>query len=355
MTGQKILRITVIFAAGIALLWLTVAYFLPVGLPFLIGLLVAKLAYPISRRLQEGLKLPSWIATFLCVSAVFLALVTGLWLLLRTLFSQLGALMAELPAVTASMEAPLHRAQAWLLELCSRAPAGIAPTLRGWTEDLIGQSSHLGERISDTAFSVMGGMVTGLPDVLLFAVTAVLSSFMLCARLPELKKWVKSKLPLRWRIHLHRLRKQLREVLSSWFKAQLKLLALTFAIVTAGLLFLRFPFAVLLGAVIAVVDALPVLGAGVILLPWGTVLLLQGDTHRGLALVLLYGITALTRTAMEPRLVGRQLGLNPLLTLLAIYAGFKLCGVAGMLLFPIGATLLRQVYELMDTALQKGA
>lgn len=355
MTGQKILRISLISAAGIALLWLTVTCFLPVGLPFLIGLLVAKLAYPISQRLQKGLRMPQWAATFLCVSAVFLALVTGLWLLLRTLFSQLGALMAELPAVTASMEGPLHRVQVWLLELCSKAPAGIAPTLRGWTEDLFGQSFHLGERLSDTAFSVMGGMVTSLPDVLLFAVTAVLSSFMLCARLPELKKWVKSKLPLRWRMHLHRLRKQLREVLSSWFKAQLKLLVLTFGIVTAGLLFLRLPFALLLGAIIAVVDALPVLGAGVILLPWGTVLLLQGDTQRGLALVLLYGITALTRTAMEPRLVGRQLGLNPLMTLLAIYAGFKLCGIAGMLLFPIGATLLRQVYDLMDTALQKGS
>lgn len=355
MTGQKILRIALIMAAGIALLWLTAAYFLPVGLPFLIGLLVAKLAYPIAQRLQKGLRFPQWVATFLCVSAVFLALVTGLWLLLRTLFSQLGALMAELPAMTESMSQPLNRLQGWLLELCSRAPDGIAPTLRSWTEGLIGQSSHLGERLSDTAFSMMGGMVTSLPDVVLFTVTAVLSSFMLCARLPELKKWLKNKLPLRWRIHLHRLRKQLRDVLSSWFKAQLKLLALTFAIVTAGLLVLRLPYAILLGAVIAVVDALPVLGAGVILLPWGTIVLLQGDTQRGLALVLLYGITALTRTAMEPRLVGRQLGLNPLMTLIAIYAGFKLCGVAGMLLFPVGATLLRQVYELMETALQKGS
>lgn len=355
MTGQKIIRIGLISAAGIALLWLTAAYFLPVGLPFLIGLLVAKLAYPISQRLQKGLRLPRWAATFLCVSAVFLALVTGLWLLLRTAFSQLGALMAELPAMTESMEGPLSRLQAWLLHLCSRAPAGIAPTLRSWTEDLIGQGAHLGERLSDTAFSLMGGMVTSLPDVVLFTVTAVLSSFMLCARLPELKKWIKSKLPLRWRIHLHRLRKQLREVLSSWFKAQLKLLALTFGIVTAGLLFLRLPYAVLLGVIIALVDALPVLGAGVILLPWGTIALLQGDTRTGLSLVLLYGITALTRTVMEPRLVGRQLGLNPLLTLIAIYAGFRLCGIAGMLLFPVGATLLRQVYELMETALQKGS
>ena len=355
MTGQKILRIALIAAAGAALLWLTAAYFLPVGLPFLIGLFVAKLAYPISQRLQTGLRLPGWIATFLCVSAVFLALITGLWLLFRTLFSQLGALMAELPAMTESMEGPLHRLQGWLLNLCSRAPAGIAPTLRDWTQNLIGQSSHLGERLSDTAFSMMGGMVTSLPDVVLFAVTAVLSSFMLCARLPELKKRLKSKLPLRWRIHLHRLRKQLREVLSGWFKAQLKLLALTFGIVTVGLLILRLPYAILLGAIIAVVDALPVLGAGVILLPWGTVVLLQGNTQRGLALILLYGVTALTRTAMEPRLVGRQLGLNPLLTLIAIYAGFKLCGIAGMLLFPLGATLLRQVYELMETALQKGS
>ena len=69
-----------------------------------------------------------------------------------------------------------------------------------------------------------------------------------------------------------------------------------------------------------------------------------------LGMLLLYGIAALTRTALEPRLLGRQLGLHPLLTLLALYAGFRLCGVGGMILFPIGAILLRQLWELLHAA-----
>ncbi len=354
MTGQKILRIALILAIGAALLWLSIAFFLPVLLPFGIGLLVAKLAQPIAQRLHSVLRFPQWAATFLCVSAVFAALAFGVWLLLRTLFSQLGTLAAELPALTNSLSGPLDSLRGQLLRLCARAPASLAPTLTGWTQSLFQSGSMLGERLSERAFSIMGGMVTSLPDVLLFTVTAILSSFMLCSRLPELKKWLKNRLPLRWQTQLSQFRQQLRGVLSGWCKAQLKLTLLTFAIVTAGLFFLKLPYALILGTVIALVDALPILGAGTVLLPWGAVALLQGNTQQGLGLVLLYGITALTRTTLEPRLIGRQLGLNPLLTLLALYAGFRLCGITGMLLFPIGATLLRQIYELMETALQRG-
>lgn len=351
MARQKFLRAAAITVLGAAALWVTVAYCLPVLLPFLIALLVARLAQPLAIRLETRLRFPTWAATFLCVSGVFALLAAVVWLLVRTVLVQLGTLAQELPGVLTSLGEPLSRLEQWLLQLCSRAPGKLGPALQEWVQSLLQKGSMLGERLSGMALRFMGGMVTGIPDVILFAVTAILSSFMLCARLPELRKWLKNKLPSHTQKQLADFARQLRGVLGGWLKAQLKLTGVTFGIVSIGLLILRVRYAFLLGGVIALIDALPVLGSGTILLPWGAVVLMQGDTRMGIGLVLLYAAAALTRTALEPRLLGRQLGLPPLLTLIALYSGFRLCGVAGMLLFPIGAIVLRQCYDLIEIAI----
>ena len=97
--------------------------------------------------------------------------------------------------------------------------------------------------------------------------------------------------------------------------------------------------------VITAVDALPVFGTGTILIPWALVLFLRGQTKTGVGLVVLYGAAALSRQALEPRLVGKQVGLNPVLTLLALYTGYRLLGVGGMIVFPITAMLLKQIWD----------
>lgn len=118
----------------------------------------------------------------------------------------------------------------------------------------------------------------------------------------------------------------------------------TFLIVSAGLFLLSIDAPLVLGAVIAVVDALPVFGTGTVLIPWGLWSLLQGDTVLGVGLLILYGLAAATRTSLEPRLVGKQIGLHPLLALLSMYAGFQLFGIAGMILLPLLAILARQLW-----------
>jgi predicted PurR-regulated permease PerM len=82
------------------------------------------------------------------------------------------------------------------------------------------------------------------------------------------------------------------------------------------------------------------------LIPWGILLLLQGTPFGGWGLLVLYALISVTRTILEPRFLGRQIGLHPLLTLLALYAGFRLFGFWGMLLLPVGVMLLKQLYDL---------
>ena len=125
-----------------------------------------------------------------------------------------------------------------------------------------------------------------------------------------------------------------------WLLAQVKLAGMTLIILTAGFLLLRITYAPLWALAVALVDAFPVLGTGTVLIPWALVCFIQGDGGRAVGLLGLYAVASLTRSAMEPKLVGQHLGLDPLTTLLALYAGYRFWGLPGMLLSPLLAVTL---------------
>ena len=129
--------------------------------------------------------------------------------------------------------------------------------------------------------------------------------------------------------------RRMRGVLGKWLLAQCKLMSITFAIVAAGLTLLRIPSSLLWALLVALVDALPILGTGTVLVPWSVVSFLQGDTPRALGILGIYITAALTRSMLEPKLLGQHLGLDPLVTLIALYIGYRLWGVGGMILAPL--------------------
>ena len=180
-------------------------------------------------------------------------------------------------------------------------------------------------------------------------VTALLSAYFLAGDAPRLRALAARHVPEEWRARGGQLLVRLRAALRGYVLAQGKLLLVTFGVVSLGLLAaLRRPHAVLLGALIAVVDALPVLGSGTVLLPWAAVSLLRGSGGLAIGLTVTYAAAAFARSALEPRLLGRQIGLPPLLTLLSLYAGYRLFGLAGMILLPLAVLLAKQVWELAE-------
>jgi predicted PurR-regulated permease PerM len=166
--------------------------------------------------------------------------------------------------------------------------------------------------------------------------TGCLAAYMISARLPRLRKALAD---APW---THRLLR-LRHALWGWLKAQLKLSGLCFLILTVGLTVLDIPYAPLWSFFIALVDAVPLLGTGTVLIPWAVVSLLQHRQLQAVGLLIIYGITFFARNALEPRLVGKQLGLDPLLTLAALYAGFLFWGIGGMLLAPLACVVVKEV------------
>lgn len=187
-------------------------------------------------------------------------------------------------------------------------------------------------------FLMITGFLGKIPKGFLTVGTAILSGFLISIRLPRLKKALRRRLPEKVQTNVLPALKRTKSALFAWLKAQAKLMAITFCILLVGFLLLRIPYGILWAAVVAVVDAVPVLGTGTILLPWAVVSLLQGKQLLAIGLLVIYGITFVTRTALEPRIIGRSLNLDPLLTLIFLYIGFHFWGFLGLVFTPILAS-----------------
>lgn len=338
--GRKILTLAAAAAALVAF----AVFLLPILLPFLLGFAAAAaVARPID-FLRRRAKLPRRLAAFLCVLALYALVGGGLFLLCSVICRELGAFLGELPAFLSSLSAPLARLHKRLLSLASCFPDGLGSGLRAGIENLFAGGSLLSSRIYSALFDFASDLLSGAPKIFLFAVTAVLSGFMAAGEYPAICAFLRAKLPETWQNGARAFLSRLRAAMGGWLLAQLKLMGITFLILTAGLMLLNISYPVLFGLIIALVDALPVFGTGTILIPWALFRFLQGRLQGGVGLLVLYGVAALTRQALEPRLIAKQIGLNPLVTLMALYIGFRVMGVGGMILFPICAILLKQLW-----------
>lgn len=337
-------------AAGVIGLWLTATLFLPIGLPFLLGYLLSCAARPMAAWLQKRAHAPAGLASFLTVTPVCLAILAGLFLLGRFAVTELERLARQLPALLSSLEAPLDSLQEKLLRLTSNLPASTAAAAAQWVNRLFEGGSVLAGTVSERLLHWAGALISCLPDCFLFLLTSLLSAYLFSSQREPLLAAVRRRVPEDWIARFHTVRKRLKAALGGYGRAQLRLTAITFSLLTVGLLLLRVGRAPLIAAAVALIDALPVFGSGTVLLPWSAVSFLRGDTFLAVGLLALYAVVAVSRAFLEPRFLGRQIGMHPLLTLVSLYAGFRLFGVIGMVFLPIGVILLKQLYDLVEAA-----
>lgn len=336
----RILLWTLAGAAAVAVLVMG----LPVLLPFGVGLAVALLAEPLAKLLNQ--KLSRGLASAVAVGSVYGALGTGLWFLGRGLLLELNRLTDRLPQLAQDAQGLLARGERWLRAMINRAPEHLRPAMEDGVEGLLSGGGDLAREAAGKVLGAVSRMVLGLPDTLVFLVTALTAGFLISARLPRLRPWLREKLPAGWREKLLPVLDNVKHNIRGWLRAQLKLMGLTFLVLWAGFLFLGRPKALPLALAVALVDALPMLGTGTILLPWAAVELLRGHGAMALGLGALYAVAMLSRSLLEPRLVGRQLGLSPIVTLGAVYCGYKLAGVLGMVLAPLLVVTVHQLRAL---------
>ena len=173
----------------------------------------------------------------------------------------------------------------------------------------------------------------------------MLAAYFTAVSYPKVAAFIRRQIPRRWQGTLSAAARTLRSTFWKWLKAEALLCLVTFCLLLAGFLYLRLDYALLMAVLSAAVDALPVLGAGTVLIPWAIYHLLLGSFPRGVALLALYAIIVLVRSLLEPRVMAAQAGLAPLSALLAMYLGYSLFGVWGMLLLPILLLFVKQLQD----------
>ena len=161
----------------------------------------------------------------------------------------------------------------------------------------------------------------------------------------QIGRFLETHLPPRIAVNLPKWRARAKAVSFRYLRAYLLILLTTFAELFVGFLILRVRYAFLLSLLIAVVDIFPVLGVGTVLIPWAVVLLIRKNFYLGFGLLILYGVVTVLRQIIEPRLVGKSLGLHPLAALIASYAGWRWFGFLGMALGPVAAMAVKALWR----------
>ena len=336
---KKIFTAVAIFVA----VWLGVRYALPVALPFLLGWGLALAAEPLVKRLSGAVPRP--VAAGLGVTAT-LAGVAGIGALLGAVaVRQVKNVTTVIPDLQNAVGQGMTAVQDFMVNLSQNAPESIQPLLQRTAQEFFSDGSVLLQQLTHNIPGAVGTALGWVGDGVLGVGTGILSAFLISARLPKLRTGLQSRLPKSWNEKYKPALLRVRRSLGGWLKAQLKLSAVTWGIVTVGFLLLRIPHAPAWAALVAVVDAIPILGTGTVLVPWAAVCLLQKESLRAIGLLCTYGVAAITRTVLEPRLVGRQLGLDPLATLAALYVGYRFWGFGGLLLTPILASAAKSLIE----------
>lgn len=342
--NPRIKRVLTVLTAVLGI-YFFIQFLLPLALPFLLGGLLALAAEPIVRFLSGKLRCPRPLAAGVGVTMTFCLLALVIMILCALMIRELQVLAGILPDLESTLRSGMDSLSSWLTGLARKAPGSMGILLSDQITDFFSGGAALLNRVTGYLLSFASGILSRVPDSALLLGTGIISSYMISAKLPRLRAFFRDKLPESRIRPVFDALSRLKTALGGWLKAQVKLCGVTFLVTAAGLMLLRVEYSILWALVIALVDAVPILGAGTALIPWSLVSFLQGDRILAFGLLGIYGAAAVIRSVLEPKLVGKQLGLDPLVTLAALYAGYRLWGFGGMILAPMLAVSITQVIK----------
>ena len=314
-------------------------------LPFLIALGLSVLLEPWVQRWRRRLGLRRDFTAAAMTTLLLIAAAGVLWWLFDRLLGQAVSCLDALPHLLQRLPHLLDSLEERYTGLYRTCPEEIRLWLDGALERLSEEGLSLVSDASGALLAWASGLVGRLPDLLLFLATTVLATYFTAISYPAIIAFIRRQVPQRWQGALSTTASTLRSTFWKWLKAESLLCLVTFCLLLMGFWYLGIDYVLLTAVLVAIVDALPVLGAGTVLVPWAIYHLLLGSLPRGVALLALYAIILLVRSLLEPRVMAAQAGLAPLSALLAMYLGYQLFGVWGMLLLPILLLFIKQLQD----------
>jgi len=339
---------------GAIILGLIAFYYVSkVTYPFLIGLVIAFMINPFVNLLTEKAKMPRALSVFIALIAIF-AVFAGLITLLVT----------EIVAGAAYLSKVVPQHLDTLIEFIENYfTAQIVPFYNdltsvfnkldpGQRDTIVGNIQNVGQKIGTTLGGFLQSLLGNIPNILSwFPNAASVLVFSLLATFFISKDWYRlssmgSKfLPEKAKTSGLTVFADLKRALFGFIKAQLTLISFTTVIILIGLLILRVDYAITIALLTGIVDILPYLGTGAVFVPWVIYEAVSGDVGLAIGLGILYIVVLVQRQVMEPKVLSSNIGIDPLATLVALFAGFKLIGFLGLIIGPVTLVIINTLYR----------
>lgn len=305
----------------------------PVALPFALAALLAALIDPAVNFIQQRARLSRTVAV-LAALLFFLGLASvGLFLLISNLILELQGLVTSLPAQARNL-GPL------LQSLVARVQAFyfsgyLPPDVWNSVQNLLNTGVATLRELLTAVMQWLIAFLSSLPEIFILVIITLVATFFFSRDKEVILATVRRFLPRVWAERAERTVSFLGKAIIGVLRAETVLISLQIIQTVIGLLILRVDYALTLAFLIGLADVLPIVGPGTIYIPWAIWEFFQGRYGMGIALVVLYSFIILLRQLLQPKLVAVNLGLHPLTTLIALYAGLKLLGIAGLIVGPL--------------------
>lgn len=340
-----IINVIYILIVG-AILYITLKYALGWFLPFVVGFGIAFILKPLINLLTKKLKIKRKVVAgltvlvfYATVGALFTLLLFKLGLVMKDLFIKLPSIYLNtieplIYELSANVEDILVNLDPALLEAIKQAITSIADSL-----------GSIISSVSSGAVSFITSTVSVVPSFFIILIFSIISSFFFAMDYEKITSFVIRQFSPKGREIVLDIKEYIVGTLFKIVKAYSILICITFIELSIGLSILRVESAISIALLIACVDILPVLGTGGIVIPWIFVELFKGNTALAIGLTVIYVVITIIRNILEPKIVGEQIGLHPLIMLICMFVGVKFFGVMGLFVLPIIMIILKNLND----------
>lgn len=334
--------INTLYIALVALLvYLGFKYLANWLMPFVVGFVIAlSVNAPVS-AICKKVKINRKLCAIVMLLLEYALIVLIIWGLGAKIYGSLRELFTNLPDYYDNSIAPfLENLNKTVIDITSRISPETLEQIYNILESTLESIRDIILNLSASMGKALAGLTTKLPFFLISFVFTILASVFISMDYKSIVAFIKKQLPPKIALFLSDAKEYLGKTVLRYLRAYIIIWILTFTELSIGLSILRIDSAVGVAAIIAFADILPVIGTGGILIPWAIFSLITQNYYVAFGLLILYLVIMVVRNFTEPKIVGDQLGLNPVVTLIAIYLGYLWMGVGGMILLPICTTIL---------------
>lgn len=332
------------FALLFAISIVVIRYALPALFPFFIAFIVTVILRPVVRFLHDKLKLNTRIVSVLLVILFYGTIgVLAIWMIIE-IVSMLADKFKDLPSFYQNQIRPfLVTLIASIQEMLYNFDPEMAIDFDATANSLLSSLGSAVMSISGQFVGKLTDIAVSVPNFLLNIVIMIVATIFLIVDYESIQKFIKRQLSDKTNELMHNIASHLGSVLKKYILSYSLIMLITFGEIFAGLSIIGVKYSALIAALIAIFDILPVVGSGLILVPWAIFSLIIGNIGLGIGLFILWAVVCIVRQIIEPKIVGSNVGMHPFLTLFAMLAGNFIYGGIGILLLPIMLALCQSL------------